>query len=134
MKSEIFIGIWVDDIVICCENEDKANKFKHKIARKFQIDDCRQISEFLGMEFKYVNGQLCISQEKYVTKLLTEFGMMQCKAVTTRMALGKPVKSTKVCDMNSSSYSALSDSDISSHSIIYTSVLCQMNDVHSSPV
>ena len=52
------------------------------------------------MEFKYADGQLSISQEKYVNKLLTEFGMTQCKAVTTPMVPGKPVKSTKVCDMN----------------------------------
>ena len=47
MKSGIFIGIWVDDIVICCENEDKANEFKHEIARKFQIDNAGKFLNFL---------------------------------------------------------------------------------------
>ena len=100
MKKGIFIGIWVDDIVICCENEDKANEFKREMAGKIQIDDRGQISEFLGMDFTYENGQLSISQEKYVNKLLNEFGMMQCKPVATPMVLGKAVKSTKLCDTN----------------------------------
>ena len=55
MKEGIFIGIWVDDIVICCENEDRANDFKCDIAREFPIDDRGEISECRGMEFKYEN-------------------------------------------------------------------------------
>ena len=71
--------------MICCENEDKANEFKREIAGKIQIDDRGPTSEFLGMDFTYENGQLSISQEKYVNKLLNEFGMMQCNPVATPM-------------------------------------------------
>ena len=52
------------------------------------------------MEFKYENGQLSISQEKYVNKLLDEFGMTHCKTVETPMVLSKVVKTTIVCDVN----------------------------------
>ena len=100
MKKGIFIGIWVDDIVICCENKERANEVKRDIANEFPIDERGEISEFLRMEFKYENGQLSISQEKYVNKLLDEFGMTHCKTVETPMVIGKAVKTTKVCDVN----------------------------------
>ena len=86
--------------MICCENEDKANEFKREIASKFPIDDRRQMSECLRMEFMYIKTQLSICQEKYINKLLNEFGMMQRKAIRTPMVLGKAVKSTKLCDTN----------------------------------
>ena len=43
------------------------------------MKDLGQVSLFLGIEFEHDVKSLCLSQAKYITKILARFGMLDCK-------------------------------------------------------
>ena len=60
---------------------------KRNLAAEFEMKDLGMIHYFLGMEvWQNVDG-ISLGQGKYAIEILKRFGMMDCKAMTTPMAL-----------------------------------------------
>ena len=60
---------------------------KRKLAAEFEMKDLGMMHYFLSMEvWPYVDG-IFLGQGKYAVEILKRFGMMDCKAMTTPMAL-----------------------------------------------
>ncbi|KAJ0836373.1 putative RNA-directed DNA polymerase [Helianthus annuus] len=84
-SSDVFIAllVYVDDIVITGNNKNEIDKIKAFLNSKFQIKDLGLLKFFLGIEVVQENGVLCLSQRKYCLDLLSEFGLLGSKPVST---------------------------------------------------
>ena len=60
---------------------------KRKLVVEFKMKDLGMMHYFLGMEVWQSADGIFLGQGKYVVEILKRFGMMDCKAMTTPMAL-----------------------------------------------
>ena len=77
--SIIIILFWVDDIIIAANNLDILNSVKGKFKNNFKMKDMGVLSNFLGIQFSFANGNITMSQKKYSLKVLDKFNMSECK-------------------------------------------------------
>lgn len=77
-KLKVLI-VYVDDIVLTGNHEQKMAHLKLLLSKKFEIKDLGNLRFFLGMEVARTKEKISISQWKYVLNLLNEIGMIGCK-------------------------------------------------------
>ena len=75
----------MDDIVIIDTDQDGIQKLKQHLFSHFQTKDLGKLKYFLGIEVAQSNFGVVISQRKYTLNILTDTGMLDCKAVDTLM-------------------------------------------------
>ena len=51
----MIVAVYVDDILIATESEDKMNYMKEMIAQSFNVRDLGQLKSFLGVQVKQDN-------------------------------------------------------------------------------
>ena len=78
--------IHVDDIFMIGMDGLIAD-MKRKLAAKFKMKDLGMMHYFLGMEVWQSADGIFLGQGKYAVEILKRFGMMECKAMATPMAL-----------------------------------------------
>ena len=81
--ARIIVLFWVDDILICSQDENKITDTKTLLHQQFNMDDRGELSWFLGIDFKRDGNQCTMSQERYVEGILENFGMADCNPVST---------------------------------------------------
>ncbi|GJQ93956.1 putative RNA-directed DNA polymerase [Tanacetum coccineum] len=79
----LILLVYVDDIIVTGNNIDEINKFKQFLSSKFLIKDLGKLKYFLGIEVVDIPEGICLTQRKYCTELLSEFGMLACKPCGT---------------------------------------------------
>jgi Reverse transcriptase (RNA-dependent DNA polymerase) len=77
------ILVYVDDVIITGNNEKSIREIKRQLKDKFDIKDLGHLKYFLGIEIAHSNGEMFLSQRKYVLDLLKETGKLGCKPVST---------------------------------------------------
>ena len=78
--SELFVAIFVDDLIISGSSIDAVNDFKAAISQKFKMKDLGELNYVLGMEVnRTVDGSITLTQKKYMEDLLKKFGYYGCK-------------------------------------------------------
>ena len=75
--------IYVDDIIVTGNNVVEIDKFKTFLGTKFMLKDLGKLKYFLGIEVLDIADGICLTQRKYCTELLSEFGMLGCKPCST---------------------------------------------------
>ncbi len=78
-KNIVIILIWVDDILVASSSTSMLDNVKVMLSKKFKMKDLGVISRFLGIDFKVKPGNITMSQESYLKKVLERFGMADCK-------------------------------------------------------
>ena len=71
--------VWVDDIIIGCNDDKMRESVKQSLHDKFKMKDLGEISLFLGIEFTRENGCVTMHQTKFIHKVLERFQMSDCK-------------------------------------------------------
>ena len=66
---------------------------KRKLAAELEMKDLGMMHYFLGMEVWQNENGISLGQGKYTIEILKRFRMMDCKAMTTPMALNLKVLS-----------------------------------------
>jgi len=61
---KFFIVIYVDDLILVCNNKDKLLQVKEKNSRKFEIKDFGDLHFFLGMEVERDRAQQSLTSPK----------------------------------------------------------------------
>ena len=89
-EENIFLLVWVDDLLISADS-CAVESVKETLTNKFKMKDLGQVSLFLGIEFGTEIGQVTMSQEKYIAKILDRFGMQDCKPRATPCELNPQV-------------------------------------------
>ena len=68
-KTDIIIAqIYVDDIVFSSTSPSKAYEFVNQMREEFEMSMVGELNVFLGLEVKQSEGDIFISQSKYVKK------------------------------------------------------------------
>ena len=79
------IIVYVDDIILTGNHEEKIDLLKKLLSKEFEIKDLGNLKYFLGMEIARSKKGIAVSQRKYVLDLLNETGMLGCKPAETPM-------------------------------------------------
>ena len=79
----VILLTFVDDMLLVSNNEIEKNKIKTNLKERFRMKDLGDISKFLGIDFSVTGNSISMSQCKYIEKLLTVFGMENCKPKNT---------------------------------------------------
>lgn len=72
--------VYVDDVLIKGSNIMLVRGLKKHLDDAFTIKDLDQAKYFLGFEILRTSAGICLCQKKYITNILSNTGMLECKA------------------------------------------------------
>jgi hypothetical protein len=80
---KFFIIVYVDDLILVCNNNDKLLQVKEELSRKFEMKDLGDLYFFLAMEVERDRAQrlLYMNEIGYLKEILKRFRMEACKAI-----------------------------------------------------
>ena len=84
--NPVVLLLYVDDMFVT-GMDGSITDMKRKLAIEFEMKDLGMMHYFLGMEVWENVDEISLRQGKYAVEILKRFGMMDCKAMTTPMAL-----------------------------------------------
>lgn len=88
-EKKIYIAIYVDDVIIFSNDENEINSVKNTLSRTFKMKDMGEVSNVLGMTISRTEDGIKIDQSKYISDVLTRFGMNDCNPSSTPMDYNK---------------------------------------------
>lgn len=89
---EIYMLVYVDDIIVTSSSQDAINVLLKALKKDFALKDLGDLHYFLGIEVeKKQNGDLLLTQKKYAKDILAQVGMTNCKPVATPMPTGEKI-------------------------------------------
>ncbi|KAL0458067.1 UNVERIFIED_CONTAM: Retrovirus-related Pol polyprotein from transposon RE1 [Sesamum latifolium] len=80
--------VYVDDILIMGPNEDLIVAVKQHLDILFTIKDLGYVKCFLGLEMSRSSARMNVSEQKYVTDIITDTGLTDAKPVLTPLPQG----------------------------------------------
>jgi hypothetical protein len=77
------IVVYVDNLILVCDNKDKLLQVKEKLSRKFEMKDLGDLHFFLSMEVERDRAQhlFYINQIGYLKEIFKRFRMEDCEAI-----------------------------------------------------
>uniref|UniRef100_A0A251VEZ8 Putative zinc finger, CCHC-type n=1 Tax=Helianthus annuus TaxID=4232 RepID=A0A251VEZ8_HELAN len=87
-EGKLVICLYVDDLIIASSSMKQITDFKEEMKKEFEMTDMGKLHYFLGMEVLYENGNIILSQRKYMRNLLERYKMTQSNTVSTPMEYG----------------------------------------------
>lgn len=79
-KINIYLLIWVDDLIIMSNDKNEIDSVKNQLRIEFEMKDLTSNKIiFLGLEIEKVKDELYISQKNLIEKVLDLFLMTDCK-------------------------------------------------------
>ncbi|WVZ14153.1 hypothetical protein V8G54_011719 [Vigna mungo] len=75
--------VYVDDIVLACDDIQEIQIVKALLNAKFKIKDLGQLTYFLCLEIARSQQDINLSQRKYALELLEDAGLLGCQPVPT---------------------------------------------------
>ena len=83
----VVLIVYVDDIILTGDENLELERLKKTLTREFERKDLGPLIYFLGMEFARSKKGIFISQRKCILDLLSETGLLGCKATETPIEL-----------------------------------------------
>ena len=84
--NPVILLLYVDDLLVI-GMDGLITDMKRKLAAEFEMKDLGMMQYFLGMEVWQSADGIFLGQGKYAVEILKRFEMMDCKDLTTPMAL-----------------------------------------------
>jgi hypothetical protein len=85
----LIVALYVDDLVILSDNEEKIVRLKSKLADRFKMKDLGRAKYLLGIRIEYGNdGSITIDQKHYIEEVLREFDYDKATRSTYTPAAG----------------------------------------------
>lgn len=75
--------LYVDDLLITCNNEDTIDNIKHKLTKRYEMSDLGSLGTYLQVEFLSTKQGILMNQSSFVEKMLHQFGMANSSPTTT---------------------------------------------------
>lgn len=85
-SRNIYLVLYVDDILIFGKHLQDIEWIKDSLSKNFKMKDMGNVENFLGLEIRRSSGILEITQQSYIEKILRNYGMQDCKPVSTPIA------------------------------------------------
>jgi hypothetical protein len=86
----IFVIVYVDDILALSPSTKVIKAFQSQLSKHFILTDKGSVKEYLGIEIQRhaksghaKSGSISLSQKKFINTLLHQYGMQNCKPVST---------------------------------------------------
>ena len=86
--DHIILVIWVDDILICANNQSAMDSIKLKLKCNFKVKELGKVSNFLGIQYEFQGDCMKLHQTKFAHKILEKYDMAECKPQKTPCPLG----------------------------------------------
>ncbi len=83
VNKNIYVVLYVDDVVIATADRVTMKDFKNYLMRKFSMKDLGNIRLFLGIKIDSRDGKLTLDQSAYIKTVLEKFRMADCNPVST---------------------------------------------------
>ena len=77
--------VYVDDVLIACNDKTEEDRFKVMLDDKFKLKNLGDLKYFLGLEVARLDKGIAICQRKYTLELLNDAGLLGCKCAKTHM-------------------------------------------------
>lgn len=88
-KNEMtFVLVYVDDLLIATKDRLKEKQIIQILSNRFKIKNLGQPKFCLGIEINKTRGSTHLTQSSYIRELLEKFNMIDCKPVSTPLAVG----------------------------------------------
>lgn len=81
--SEIYLLLYVDDLIVLCNSESQYRSIIGELSSSFKLKDLGKLSYCLGIQFSQNNDSISMCQTKYINDLLIKFNMLDCKSVVS---------------------------------------------------
>jgi hypothetical protein len=85
----IFVLIYVDDIIVTSSSEKATTALLKDLQDEFVLKDLGDLNYFLGIEVTKTTDGIILTQDKYASDLLKNVGMSECKPVATLLSRSK---------------------------------------------
>ena len=82
-KKITIVAVYVDDIIITGDDEEEIKRVKGCLSKEFEVKDLGNLKYFLGIEVARTEKGISLCQRKYTLDLLSDMGMMGCRAAPT---------------------------------------------------
>lgn len=83
INKNIYVVLYVDDLVIATANVNTMNNFKRYLMNKFSMTDLKDIKLFLGIKVERSKDKISLDQSAYIRTILEKFKMIDCNSVST---------------------------------------------------
>ncbi|KAF7124908.1 hypothetical protein RHSIM_Rhsim12G0120600 [Rhododendron simsii] len=90
--SQLYVCLYVDDLIFTGNNLAMFKTFKKTMFQEFEMTDIELMAHFLGIEMTQSEEGIFISQSRYATEILKKYGMETCNPVTTPVDSGLELK------------------------------------------
>ena len=89
---EIIILLYVDDLLLISPSLANIRSIKAHLTENYQMTDLGPAKQFLGIELKQIQHSgiqyWMICQRRFISTILSRFGMLSCKGVATPLDKG----------------------------------------------
>ena len=91
----MLIGLYVDDFIVATNSKRKVATVKQHLESKYQMHGMKKCEWILGMRVTRdrENKIITLDQEQYTNDMLEEFGMTECRTLSTPASMVKLSKS-----------------------------------------
>jgi hypothetical protein len=93
-KVQIFLLIYVDDIIVASSSDSAVRALLNDLQPDFALKDLGPLNYFVGIEVKPCDDGILLTQEKYTKKILDRVGMASCKSMRTPLAADEKLSLT----------------------------------------
>ena len=77
------VAVYVDDLIIITDNNDRMSQLKKALSDRFKMKDLGQLHYCLGVSVVHNDDGILLHQKQYITSLLERFGLTEAKPVST---------------------------------------------------
>ncbi len=90
VSEDMYIAIYVDDLLIFGKNASKLQQLKYELKSRFRMTDLGEVSHYLGIEIDVSADKSIITlrQSTYLKKVLGRFNMLHSRPISTPMDPG----------------------------------------------
>ncbi|KAI5353004.1 hypothetical protein L3X38_005896 [Prunus dulcis] len=85
----LIVSLYVDDIIYTGSSEELVMSFKTEMMKRYEMTDLGLLHHFLGLGVIQAESYIFLHQKKYARTLLDKFGLKDCKAVSTPLAMNE---------------------------------------------
>ena len=83
ISRNIYVVLYVDDLVIATADINKMNNFKNYLMKKFSMVDLKEIKYFLGIKIERNIDKITLDQSAYIKNVLLKYRMSECNSINT---------------------------------------------------
>lgn len=83
VEKQIYIILYVDDLLICCSDLDEIENVKKVLTKRFQMKNLGEAKQYLGIEIDYNCREytMKLSQSNYIESLAEKYDVVSSKPV-----------------------------------------------------